>query len=81
MTDTTQAHPTGYYVPFDDDYGVVGYFWHCKCGDVIQFAVQGDECICGLTTPDDINPDDWYEAELEKPKEERGWNLSRKKTQ
>lgn len=70
--------PAGYYVPFDDGFGVVGYFWRCECGGVIPFADQGDECKCGRATPDDIDPDDWYDAELMKPKEERAWSLLRK---
>jgi hypothetical protein len=62
------------YEPFNDGYGIVGYFWNCDCGRVMKFVSGGEVCECGFVIPEEPDPDDWYEEQLKKPIEERDWN-------
>ncbi|MCP4394892.1 MAG: hypothetical protein GY804_11600 [Alphaproteobacteria bacterium] len=51
------------------------YYWHCKCGRITPRASKNSICVnCDSKTPN-INPSDWYAAEMEKPISERAWNI------
>ena len=62
------------YYPVNDGYGIEGFNWRCDCGKVLWFPSPGDICSnCDFQLPD-IDPDDWYDQQMSKPKEERDWN-------
>jgi hypothetical protein len=68
----------GQYIPFDDEYGIVGYGYKCpKCNRVSQFTDCEEGCsTCGFSEPY-VDQDDWYEEEMGKPVEERAWNVNK----
>lgn len=60
------------FTPFNDGYGIVGYYYDCLvCGHHGMFEDQCKNCGNSFT---DIDQDEWYSAELEKPLSERAWN-------
>ena len=66
----------GQYAPFNDGYGIVGYGYECpKCKHETQFTTCDDGCEeCGFNEPYK-DPDEWYNEEMAKPKEQRAWNV------
>jgi hypothetical protein len=66
----------GIYLPLMYDFGIEGYTYKCpKCSHVNEFADCDEGCgKCGFSEPY-VDPDDWYENEMSKPKEKRAWNI------
>lgn len=66
----------GSYLPFNDGFGIVGYGYECpKCGYTTQFTNCEEGCEkCNFSEPF-VDPDDWYDDEMAKPKEQRQWNI------
>lgn len=65
----------GKYIPIGDDYGIIGFEYECpKCKHVTSFTDCETGCEkCKFSEPY-TDPDNWYEAELKKPVNERAWN-------
>ena len=65
----------GYYLPFCDEVGMVGYNYICPECDNENILTNCDEgcenCNFSETYTD---ADQWYEEEMKKPKKERAWN-------
>ena len=66
----------GQYIPFNDGFGIVGYGYKCpKCKHETKFTDCEEGCEdCGFNEPYE-DPDDWYEEEMNKLKEQRAWNI------
>jgi hypothetical protein len=69
----------GIYIPFNEDYGIVGFHFKCpKCNHTNEFSTNEgcDKCDFKQEYKD---ADDWYEQEMNKPKTQRAWNVSNQK--
>lgn len=62
------------FIPINDGHGIIGYNWLCACGKTIEFVSPKDMCSCGFVVPD-VDPNVWYNTQMNKPEELRDWNI------
>lgn len=68
----------GRYIPFSDGFGFVGYSYVCpNCNHETPLVDCEEGCDwCGFTE-EYVDPDDWYDKEMNKPIEKRAWNFGK----
>lgn len=70
----------GQYIPFSDDYGIIGFNYLCpKCEHENLLQDCDDGCKeCGFKESY-TEPCRWYDNEMNKTLENRSWNLKKTK--